>query len=242
MNDDYNDGTEFPPPPDPYDGDDAPTPDPGPPLNLPPWEDRERFGHVSGFMNTIPQAITAPGRFFENHPVNLGVWGPISFRLVLAVLMTAVEWLWSRIFTGYESSIYELFGMEMPAETGQEALLDFLEATSLLWAPVMAVVGVFVFAGLIHLTVKMVSSQPDAGFEASLRAVAYGEAAMILSIIPFCGGVIGVFWGLVLTIIGVRTLHGLSSGQALIAVLAPLALCCCGVFSMFFLVAGVSNL
>ena len=242
MNDDFRDGTEFPPPPDPYDGDEPTPPDPGPPLNLPPWEDRERFGLVSGFLSTIPQVLTAPGRFFEDHPVRRGLWGPISFRAVLAVLTSFVGWIWSRVFTSYEASLYEMLDMEQSLDAGQEAFLAFFEGIGMFLAPVIAVVGVFITAGLIHLTVKMVSSRPDAGFEASLRAVAYGEAATIIGIVPACGSFIGLIWGLVLTIIGVRTLHGLSSGQAMIAVLAPMALCCCGVAAMFIMAMGVSNL
>ncbi len=247
MSDEPRDGTEFPPAPDPYDGGEAPPPPPPPAdeppaENLPPWENRERYDLLSGFVNTIPQALTAPGRFFEGHPVRRGLWGPLTFGVLVGVIAALAEWMWSRVFSGFEDTLYELLGEEHALSAQEEAIVSFIEGTGLFLTPVFVVVFLLVVAGAVHVAVKLVSSQPDAGFEATFRAVAYGSAGSILSLVPVCGDLIGTVWGLVITLIGVRELHGMNTGQALIAVLAPLLLCCCGFGAFMVMVAGMASL
>ena len=63
------------------------------------------------------------------------------------------------------------------------------------------------------------------GFEATFRVAAYGEATSILALVPFCGTVVGALWALVVTIIGVYSIHETEPWKAVLAVLAPMLLC-----------------
>ncbi len=242
MSDDLRDtGPEFPPDPDPYgEGDNGPPPPPAPVENLPPWEDRARYSLAVGFLTTIPQVMTAPGRFFTDHPVRRGLLGPVSFGVLIGVISALAEWMWSHVFTGFEQSLMELLGEDYEMSATEMWISEFAEGFGVLASPVLALIGVFLVAGLVHLTVMLVASDRNRGFEATMRATAYAGGASILSLIPMCGDGIGTVWTLAVAVIGVRQMHGIGTGPALVAVFAPLLLCCCGLVGLIGIVTGIA--
>jgi hypothetical protein len=96
----------------------------------------------------------------------------------------------------------------------------------LLFGPVLLVIGLFLFAGIVHLALLALGGAPR-GFEATFRVACYMEAGALLNIIPGCGGLIASIVMLVLMIIGVAEAHGTTRGRAAAAVLLPIVLCCC---------------
>ena len=211
----YGDGGPLPPPPRPEIG------------GLPPWEDRRHHGVLGGFFTTVAQVMTAPGRFFRDHPVDHGWLGPVSFAVVMGVLAACVSWLWSTVFSGMELGVISLLE-QMNAEAATDAaLMQTIQSLSVILSPLTTLIGLFLYAGVFHLGVMLLS--PDGrGFEATLRAVAYGNAAYVLALIPMCGGPLVNLWSLVLTVIGLDKLHGCGLGRASIIVIGPLMLFVCG--------------
>jgi hypothetical protein len=64
-------------------------------------------------------------------------------------------------------------------------------------------------------------------YETTFRATAYAHgSALPLSFIPFCGGLIGGIWGIVVLIIGLAQMQETTIGKAAAAVLVPIVLCC----------------
>jgi hypothetical protein len=234
MNDDHLEGG-FPPVSDPYgNGDEPEGPPPSEPLNLPPWEDRGRYTLLTGFLETIRLVMMEPRTFFKDHPVRRNILPPVLFALLMGVLGAVVEWSWSRVFSDLQSSLDTLLGQyETSGQQGvSPALIEFLEkqgeTLGMLISPLTVLIMLFVLTGLIHLGVMFATKNRDRGFEATLRVVAYSEALNILILIPGCGGLIALFWGLAVKVVGLRELHGLGTLGALLAILLPLLLCCCG--------------
>jgi len=66
--------------------------------------------------------------------------------------------------------------------------------------------------------------------------VAYATTTDLLAVIPVCGGLGGLIYGLILTGIGLAHVHRTSGGKAAAAVLLPLSLacCCCAVVLILF--------
>ncbi|MDO9695284.1 MAG: YIP1 family protein [Candidatus Latescibacteria bacterium] len=221
---------EFPRDPGAFDGGDAPPPDStAVDDNLPPWEDGARFSRLSGFFETIRKAMTAPGAFFTDHPVRRGLTGPVSFAVILGTLTSLIGWVWSKLFDRTLMDLLEQIDGFDPPSAAEAALTGFFETAGVLASPLLALIGLFIQAGIIHLAV-LVLVRNGRGFEATLRACAYGGAAMILTLIPMCGNGVGSVWALVLTIIGIQRLHRCGGGTATLIVLLPLLLCCgaCG--------------
>jgi hypothetical protein len=92
-------------------------------------------------------------------------------------------------------------------------------------APVLVLLGVFIWAAIVHLFLMMVGGA-NAGFGATVRVMCYGTTAQLAQVVPLCGGIIGTVWAIVLEIIGLAKAHRTSQGKAALAVLLPLALCC----------------
>ena len=60
------------------------------------------------------------------------------------------------------------------------------------------------------------------GFQTTFRAISYSFSGYLFGIIPFIGSTIGGIYILILTILGVREGHGISTGKAVLAVLLPI--------------------
>ena len=219
-------------PRDPAFGDGGGAPPPGeatPADNLPPWEDRARYGHVAGFFETIRKSMTAPATFFAGHPVKRGLTGPVMFAMILGTLTSLVGWMWSKLFDRTLMDLLEQFDGFEPPSAVEAAITGFIETAGVLASPLLAVISLFVMTAVLHLAVLMLARN-GRGFEATLRAVSYGGAAAILTLVPVCGNGVGALWSLVLTIIGIQRLHRCGGGTATLIVLLPLLLCCgaCG--------------
>jgi hypothetical protein len=134
------------------------------------------------------------------------------------------------------SSMWSVFG-------GIFAMLGFGTLTGF-WIVIIAftmIIGdlVFLFIGAawLHLWVYPVGGRN--GYRETLKAIAFGETpALLLGWIPLFGILAGI-WSVVLSILGVRELHGISTGRALgaviLAVIVPLLIL--GVLAAFFLIA-----
>lgn len=236
MDDDRNSGSSFPPAndPDPAGGDgfDPPPPPPRPEVGgLPPWEDRRHHGILGGFFTTVAQVMTAPGRFFQDQPVDRGWLGPVSFAVIMGVLAALVGWMWTSVFSGMEVGL-----LAMMEELGEDSLANtamaqMLETAGVILSPFTTLVFLFVYAGVFHLGILLFHSG-GRGFEATLRAVAYGNAAYVLAFVPMCGGLLTTVWSLVIYVIALHKLHGCSLGRAAVIVIAPMVAFACGCGSL----------
>jgi hypothetical protein len=185
-------------------------------LLLPPWERRERYGFLNGLYLTVKDVLLTPRTFFHRMPTQVGLAQPLYFALVLGVVAAFFGWMWS-----LAGSSLQMFVAEDLEEIVKGPLYSFL---AFLFSPVTVAVLVFIKAGLIHLVLMLVGGN-KLGFEATFRVAAYGEAASILALIPFCGGVIGVLWSLFITIVGLYSIHETDPWRAVVAVVAPMAVC-----------------
>jgi hypothetical protein len=114
------------------------------------------------------------------------------------------------------SSMWSVFG-------GIFSILGFGTLTSF-WIVIIAftmIIGALVFlfigAAWLHLWVYPVGGRN--GYRETLKAIAFGGTpALLLGWIPLFG-ILGWIWSCVLSILGVRELHGISTGRALGAVI-----------------------
>lgn len=185
-------------------------------LLLPPWERRERYGFLNGLYLTIKDVLLSPRPFFHRMPTQVGLAQPLFFALVLGVVAAFFGWMWS-----LAGSSLQMFMAEDLGEIFKGPLYSFV---TFLFSPIIVAMLVFIKAGLIHLVLMLVGGN-KLGFEATFRVSAYGEAASILALLPFCGGVLGVLWSLIITIVGLYSIHETDPWRAVVAVVAPMALC-----------------
>jgi len=113
---------------------------------------------------------------------------------------------------------------------------------SLVIAPVMIILSLFIMAGLYHLFLMMVSGAKR-GFETTFNVTCYAVAAKLFMVIPFCGGTVAWIYSLVISIIGISGAHETDGWKGAFAVLMPFVFCCCLVLLMvFFFGAAIAGL
>ncbi len=92
-----------------------------------------------------------------------------------------------------------------------------------------------IIAAIWHVAVRIVLKRENAGFQATLRTMAYSSALLLLDWLPFIGWVFGLY-SIYVWIVGVREVHRATTGQAIGIVLLPAlvmaALPCLVVFAM----------
>jgi hypothetical protein len=109
---------------------------------------------------------------------------------------------------------------------------------------VLAPVGAFIGAGFWHV-VLLVFGCAQGGFEATFRAICFvGGAVILLNIIPIVGPLIGLFYGIALTIQAFTHAHEVSGGRVTAAVLTVYGLICCcfSPFIIFMLMGSLAQL
>ena len=108
----------------------------------------------------------------------------------------------------------------------------------ILLTPIFIALGLFIWAGLVHICLMMLGGA-NKTFETTFRALsfAYGATALFC-IVPCCGGLVALIWGLIADCIGISRSHETDVGRATGAVLLPLIVCCGGIF-VVLLIFGV---
>lgn len=198
-----------------------------------PWEDRETQGFFGGLFRTVRQVLFQPAQFFRTMLLTGGLSDPLLFALIVGMAGLMFSYTWQLLL---EESFVGFFPTEFRAARYQvfEGPNIALLAIS---SPIMLILTLFVAAGALHLLLMMVKGA-RAGFEATFRTVSYCFSPFLFQTIPFCGGMIGSVWMLVLLVIGLKEAHDTTGGKAAFAVLSPLFLCCGAVLFLSLLFMG----
>ncbi|MBI4965009.1 MAG: YIP1 family protein [Desulfomonile tiedjei] len=167
-----------------------------------PWEERENYGTMSAYIQTVTRSLLTPTRFFSRLPPRDGYFNPILFGAMSAVVSVVLAFLWSKLFFGGGLGFFALiFGMA------------FVFVGSLIFIPI----AFFVWSGMLHGFLYLLKGA-DEGFQATFRVVGYASVTNLFHAIPFVGQLASL-WGLVLTAIGLREIHKTTTGKAVGAVL-----------------------
>src|SRR5256886_12432989 len=89
-----------------------------------------------------------------------------------------------------------------------------------LLTPVFTFVLLYVNAAVTH-GIAAILGQAKRGFAATFAACAYACAPLVLLAVPACGSIVGIIWVVVLTSIGLKVTHRISTGAAAAAGVAP---------------------
>lgn len=218
-------------------------PPPPPPPELPgeqgnPWERRASLGAFQGLVEALKLFVTSPTEAFSQTIKSGDYGGPLLFAIAVGWVGILVGQIWDMMVGASMLSM-------LPSELRSEVPF-FLFGTggllmSLIFAPVLIIIGVFLWSAILHLCLVIVGGldQSSAGFEGSFRVVCYGTVAQLANLVPFVGDLLCGAWSIILAIIGVQQIHKTTQGKAITAVLIPVVLCCVCV-AMGLFMAGAS--
>jgi hypothetical protein len=204
------------------------------------WEDRENKGFFEALWETWKESVFYPEKFFARLPFRGGIGNPLLYAVIVGCFGIIISQIygifWSNAFSGFMSHYMDF--EERMFETGLQTGLSFLQ---IIVSPIIIIAGVFIMSGIYHL-IFLIFGWGKRDFEATFRAVAYSEGAMVFLAVPFCGGMIAFVWSIVLTIIGMKHMQKTTGGKAALVYFTPLilCLCCCVGLFIILLIVGVN--
>jgi hypothetical protein len=165
-----------------------------------PWEER---GLLRGFLLTIWSVMTSPAAFFRNLG-SLSIGGAPSFALLI---------LSPAVFVQASAFFY----LKSSGPIDAEALVRYAGLVVLASTLSVAYLGTFYQLAASVMTGRRIA------IPATVRALCFGFAPMVLAIVPVAGFVVGLSWSLILHAIALREIHGLGLIKSLAVVAAPIA-------------------
>jgi hypothetical protein len=218
------------------------------------WEDAS-LSIFARFYRTVAKAISRPKEFVDELPPGGGHGPAITFLLALFVCEVSIPmllcWL-PALFLGLGGPAFNQLVGAKSIESILVVGFGFLLIAIL--APVLGILAFYLWASIVHVAGKIAGLRGP--FEYTARACAYGSAPMalniflmplillpIIGILAQLGGYALQIWQIVLTVMAVRQLHETTVGRAVVAVLAPIAVCCglaCALWGLFFAFAALA--
>jgi hypothetical protein len=84
-----------------------------------------------------------------------------------------------------------------------------------------------VYLVVTHAMVRALLRDPSAGLSGTFRILAYGQVSQLVNWLPTVGLVVGLVYGSILAVLGVRRVHGASVAAAVAVVALPLVVAAC---------------
>jgi hypothetical protein len=185
----------------------------------------------------MKQALLSPTKLFASARLDRGA-AQLGFALLTACAGSVVGQLLGLLIGGNQQAAHDQALALIPADSPMAPMLHRIVELLLspptagrvlvpiICAPLIWLVVLYLNAAVTH-GVAVLIGQSKRGFAATFAACAYSFAPLALAAVPACGSTIGILWLVVLTGIGLKVTHRISSKGAAASVLLPYLLCCC---------------
>lgn len=168
---------------------------------------------LESFVDTVRRVVLQPVGFFAGLPRR----GVLLSPLIFALICTEISAILGGVLrlAGVGEDFLAGYGLQVPEDQ------DFGEFVgSVIFAPIGGIIGVFVIAGIAHLLVILVVGTTRSGFGATFRVASYTTVTSLVSWIPIIGWLLSLY-GIYLSVVGIREMHGTTTGKAVLVVLIP---------------------
>jgi hypothetical protein len=201
-----------------------------------PWDERHSKGLFQSFIETLQMVLTRPSEAFTAMRREGGLGEPLLYAIIGGSFGLVFYFIYQLafqslgMFANRPNPLAHLVG----AGIGGVILIIFV--------PVLVAIGVFINAAILHVCLMIVggAKQP---FETTFRVICFASGSVFpLMVVPLCGGVIAGIWDIVLRCIGLARAHETDTGRAVLAVLLPVIVCCCGGFLCIMMLGGFGAL
>ncbi len=193
-----------------------------------PWPPGPRLSLLDALGETIRLSLFEPTRFFRAMPLSSSLGAALVYYVLMGVAGAGIMLFWGTVFAFFVApggTLAVLLGVG-DGDFGTR-LVDFL------LSPLASLVGLVILALVVHVTLAIFGGARN-GLGATLRALSYTAASQLFVIVPAIGIFVAIGWWLALAVIGLREVHGTSTGRAVAAVIVPPL-----VLFMFLVVLGI---
>jgi hypothetical protein len=201
-----------------------------------PWDERHSKGLFSAFIETLQMVLTRPSEAFNAMRREGGLGEPLIYAIIGGSFGLIFYFIYQLAFQslGMFANRPNPLAHFVGASIGGVILIIFV--------PVLVAIGAFINAAILHVCLMIVggAKQP---FETTFRVICFASGSVFpLMVVPLCGGVIAGVWDIVLRCIGLARAHETDTGRAVLAVLLPVIVCCCGGFLCVMMLGGFGAL
>jgi hypothetical protein len=168
---------------------------------------------VESFVDIVRRVVLQPVGFFAALPRSGSLLNPLIFALICTEISAILGGILR--LAGVGEGFVAGYGFQVPEN---QDLGEFIG--SVIFAPIGGVIGVFVVAGIGQLVVRLVVGATNSGFGATFRVASYTGVTSLVSWIPIIGGILALY-GIYLAVVGIREMHGTTTGKAVLVVLIP---------------------
>jgi hypothetical protein len=168
---------------------------------------------VNSFIDVVRRLVLQPTAFFAGIPRRGNFLNPLVFALICIEISVILVGLLNVM--GLPGGV-----LWLAAPRGDQGFFAFVGA--LVLAPIAGAVGLLITALIAHLLVRLVVGPSNSGFEATFRVASYTSVTNLLGWLPFIGWLFSLY-RVYLAIVGIREVHGTTTGKAALVVLIPFA-------------------
>ncbi len=183
-------------------------------MNGIPWEDPE-VGFPEDLGRTWIESLTSPVSFFRRMEPEAPLARAVLYFLIMAVGAALFSLLW-----GLAGSAPEL-----PPQAADVIDLDprGIQLFGFFLSPFANLILLGLAAISVHLFVRLLTDSSRT-LLATTRVICYASGPALLTIVPWAGEVVGWIGSAILLAIGIREVHGTTTGRATLTVLFPFLL------------------
>ena len=169
---------------------------------------------VGSFTDVVRRVVARPTEFFSGIPRRGNLLSPLIFALICIEISTILGGLLRLAWHAETMGGVRFSGIAY-------GFGDFI--ADVIFAPIGAAIGLFIFAAIAHLLVMLFVGNANSGYEATFRVVSYISVTSLVNWIPIIGGLLALY-GLYLAVVGIREMHATTTGRAALVVLLPIGL------------------
>jgi hypothetical protein len=191
-----------------------------------PWEERSCFLDYTAYWQTTRSILFHPARSFARWSPPKDMEGALLFLVIFGSLGQILASYWVRFFQASTA------GSAAPTESWISFGLFILQT------PFLVLLSTFLAGVMTHFFLFLLRGTSQS-WSKTFAFFAYVSGALAsLQIIPFLGLVMAPFWGLVVSVCGLRELHQTNTWRVLAAFLLPLTLFLTLLFLLTLLIIG----
>ena len=176
---------------------------------------------VNSFADVVRGVVLGPTRFFAQLPRRGNLAGPLVFALICIEISAILGVLLGELFLLFRVGISNPGFNPNPQNLWFPSIfLPDTPVISVIIAPIVGTIGVFVAAGIQQLLVRLVVGERNSGFGATFRVASYTQVTGLVNWIPTIGPLLALY-GIYLSVVGIREMHGTTTAKAALVVLIP---------------------
>lgn len=161
---------------------------------------------LTEILNKVKKILTDPKGFFEGDKKDTSIETALKFNAILLIVSVVTGAL-------FATAIMKPFG-------NISGMNSNISIASLVIGYIMAIVGTFIAAGIMHLWIKLFGGKGD--YTKTFQMFVYANTPrMLFSWIPVIGTIGAPIYGLYIWIIGATVLHGFTKKKAFLVLALP---------------------